>query len=482
MSQLLKLYEPITINYEKFLADSSKINLLKKNIELFNALDADELKKSLNKYSAHDLEVANEVLLIMAKSYTKYALATSDSNSLMYLQEANRCYRNITIYIGKLPSRSLTTQLGKQNSEAEFYKHQIQFEKAKLELFFLLKAQQVEPKAVEKIINDCKKFNAILQSSYKNPILQMHIAIDTAALLQSVNEQIEEAQSLLNNNTVTTRKRKSLHTDGATSTPKKSPNKEKLHAKKVKRTPGIEIQPLEEELEEPLSQLSDEPAITTTLPKNDLTTLATAALATHSFFYTTTSQNTAVKNSTNTVNDTPVQHVKDSETCNLWVSRIEAQNSKSHALEMLGFALLNAATSLQTNSLVFGNQKTNPAIQFAVKFLLRSVDNTTNPSESLRQLSYHYANYLKPYTTCSLFELSPEFYLEHLRLRISKDQKIPGFHGLNTKQMIDCLFETLASICSTTDYECIKQSCLQSLQSSANTPPENKVNDTQYTI
>ncbi len=201
--------------------------------------------------------------------------------------------------------------------------------------------------------------------------------------------------------------------------------------------------------------------------------LATAATSMHSFFVAATapvanqvtlslaqSQERAVE----IQNTILKKYVADSKKCNNWVTGWDEENGRSHTLEMLGYALLEAALLLQQRSATYRNQKTNPAIQFAVKFLLMSITHTDDPTEEQRELSLVYCKLLQPFTVFKIMELEPQYYLEHLRTHFNTNHNMPSFHNLSSQEMVETLFKTLASMCSVVDYELITAACFKSLK------------------
>lgn len=206
--------------------------------------------------------------------------------------------------------------------------------------------------------------------------------------------------------------------------------------------------------------------------RGGLVELATAATSMHSFFL---APMVPVANQVSLSLAQPQDHafeiqntmlkkyVADSKKCNNWVSGWEEENGRSHTLEMLGYALLEAALLLQLQSATYRNQKDNPAIQFAVKFLLMSITHTDDPTEEQRELSFVYYKLLKPFTVFKIMELEPQYYLEHLRTHFT-NHNMPSFHNLSSQEMVETLFKTLASMCSVEDYELITAACFKSLK------------------
>jgi hypothetical protein len=133
-------------------------------------------------------------------------------------------------------------------------------------------------------------------------------------------------------------------------------------------------------------------------------------------------------------------------------------------LETLGCALLDAAILLKKQKLTIHEQKNNPAIQFAVKFLLMSVAHLDDPTEEQRELSSIYASLLEPFTMFSMFEFSSKYYLEHLRIRFAQSSNIPSFHNLSIEKMVDIVFQTLASTCTEKEYDLVATSIIKSIQ------------------
>ncbi len=90
----------------------------------------------------------------------------------------------------------------------------------------------------------------------------------------------------------------------------------------------------------------------------------------------------------------------------------------------------------------------------------------TYEDEKKRALSSVYAPLLKPFTMFSIFELSPKYYLEHLRLRLAQSSTVPSFHNLSIEEMVRVVFQTLASTCAEKEYDLIVTSLLKSIQNS----------------
>lgn len=200
--------------------------------------------------------------------------------------------------------------------------------------------------------------------------------------------------------------------------------------------------------------------------ENDLDLLATISTSMHSFFSASGSRTSVHYMHPSTISLKPrsENYTEDSKLCNLWANTWEEENGRAHTLEMLGCALLEAAITLQRQSSTFQNQKTNPALPFAIKFLLMSIAHMDNPTEEQRELSSNYAELLRPFTQYTLFEQSEEYYLEHLRIRIGNDTKTPNIHKLNVCDMVELLFKTLSARCAPEDYALVKTSFFQSLE------------------
>lgn len=239
----------------------------------------------------------------------------------------------------------------------------------------------------------------------------------------------------------------------------KSQKKEQRRLKKMKQMPSHE----QENTPNP-DLLSATVVQTVPETRDRLTELATAATSLHSFFFAPMTPDANHVNLNLAEPQKIEKYVADSKKCNNWVTEWEEENGRSHTLEMLGYALLEAALSLQQHSATYHNQKTNPAIQFAVKFLLMSITHTNNPTEEQRELSITYSKLLKPFTVFQIIELKPQYYLEHLRTHFNTNQNMPSFHNLNSQEMVDTLFKTLDSMCSAKDYELIKSVCFKSLK------------------
>ncbi|WP_133137620.1 hypothetical protein [Legionella rowbothamii] len=167
------------------------------------------------------------------------------------------------------------------------------------------------------------------------------------------------------------------------------------------------------------------------------------------------------------INHVPEEkYINDSQKVNEWVTEWKEEYGSSYILESLGRALLDAATLLQKQKSPLHQQKNNPVIQFAVKFLLMSIAHLDDPTEEQRALSSVYAALLKPFTMFSIFELSPKYYLEHLRLRFVQSSNMPSFHNLSIEEMVDVVFQTLASTCTEKEYDLIVPALLKSIQNS----------------
>ena len=158
------------------------------------------------------------------------------------------------------------------------------------------------------------------------------------------------------------------------------------------------------------------------------------------------------------------KYINDSQKINHWVTEWKEEYGSSCILETLGCALLDAAILLKKQKLTIHEQKNNPAIQFAVKFLLMSVAHLDDPTEEQRELSSIYASLLEPFTMFAMFEFSSKYYLEHLRIRFAQSSNIPSFHNLSIEKMVDIVFQTLASTCTEKEYDLVATSIIKSIQ------------------
>lgn len=166
-----------------------------------------------------------------------------------------------------------------------------------------------------------------------------------------------------------------------------------------------------------------------------------------------------------TVNHVPeVKYINDSQKLKEWVREWKEEYGSSYVLETLGSSLLEAATLLQKQKPSLHPQNNNPTIQFAVKFLLMSIAHLDDPTEEQRELSSIYAPLLEPFTMFSIFELSPRYYLEHLRIRFAQSPNMPSFHNLSIEEMVDIVFQTLASTYTEKEYDLITTSLFKSIQ------------------
>lgn len=165
-----------------------------------------------------------------------------------------------------------------------------------------------------------------------------------------------------------------------------------------------------------------------------------------------------------TINHVPeIRYINDSQKANEWITEWKEEYGSSYILEILGCALLDAATLLQKQNMPL-QQQNNIAIQFAVKFLLMSIAHLDDPTEEQRGLSSIYALRLAPFTRFSIFELSPKYYLEHLRIHFAQSSNIPSFHNLSIEEMVNIVFQELASTCTEEEYNLIATSLFKSIQ------------------
>ncbi|WED42099.1 hypothetical protein [Legionella cardiaca] len=205
MSKLTNLLESTRRNWEIY-HTSGKVEALLANIEKFEKISERALKGILKTATSFEMTECNEVLLLVAQSYTNYAFAhiqaLSSDKAQEYLSKAEQCYHYVTQYTGMLPPFSVSRELVWQNTEAELYKHKIKFQQAQMQLHFI-KEQMQTPydaremrQALQNVTRAYSTFRQVLARSYKDQVYQQKFNLDER-LQSSIAEGLEQAKALL---------------------------------------------------------------------------------------------------------------------------------------------------------------------------------------------------------------------------------------------------------------------------------------------
>ncbi|KTC81597.1 hypothetical protein [Legionella brunensis] len=522
MSKLTQLFKKAQSNYDNYLKRDN-VDGLEETIKAFEKISQSELNATLKKATLTELQNCNEVLFLIAKSYTAYAFAKqkelSYTDAVDSLTKANQCYQDITNYIAKIPPFSLPLDLGRQNTEAEFYKHKMKFEQAKMEQFFIKHkmtgAYDAEKayEALQNIATAYSTFQRVLEKSYKYISYKIDFGINDE-LTNSIKDELSEARTLL----AQAKNKKSKRRADETPTSKKNDNgntqkKRRLRQRVIIEEESEQIESLssinhskeeEDTYEIPASEQEKRQATSESLPTamelsqsqpvplQGLDLLSTLAM---SFFappqnvssplprMSSTLENSITAQpqleNTNVFWNQNSTHIKDSQECNRLLNEwsliyfnslstpVSEKDNQALTLERLGHALLLAAARLQKESQFFGQQKINPALRIAVQLLSRSAELSTkhfNPELTMKELSAQYAPLLKAFANPGrqLYNLE---YLQHLRRQVYKESLLINTREASVTDIVTASFKALANTCFGKDYEIVRDTCFEALLS-----------------
>lgn len=503
MSILSDLLDKLNANYKE--------NALAENIKLFQSIPKGELKENLTETSSFELDKDIEALLIVAKSYTEYALAKRNklgqSRCLALLSRAYNCYSLASEQIDLVPPFSFNKTLGVQNTEANFYKHKTKFIMAKMDLFFIRKqidSSEIDLKSMEnslqEVINEYSTFQETLKRDYKDPSLQATFSINRR-FLTSITKELEEANGLISKLKKMKKRKASQEqmsliktetdivietgvTNDESSKMEQKDLEKEVRPKPAKRRKKVILMDDNEESEEmvpaPKPDLATSyqqmhfqmvpPSIVETLP--DLSDpLSQLARPPSSLFRTLP----ALLGRSQDTLFTPIpvhQHTKDAKECfsalTDWQEAFKATKThlsdavlKSYALEKLGYAMLLAAGVLLEKSEPFKSKDTNPALRIAVRLFSKAAELfSIDPAKNARTLSNRYSELFIIFTK----ESDSTKHLSLLHKRYYKHGNRSGIHGLTVEETVTRLYEDLEALCSPEDYKLIKEDCANTLK------------------
>lgn len=147
MSRLTQIHKKIRTNFNAYLSDKRKIELLAENIELFEEIPVSYLNEFFKRAPVFAFAENNEVLLTTAHSYIHYSFENKENMSLdeliVLLNKANACFQRIINSYQLLLPTLLSTEHSDHILIANFGLHKIKFLRAEMRLFLLKKKQQM---------------------------------------------------------------------------------------------------------------------------------------------------------------------------------------------------------------------------------------------------------------------------------------------------------------------------------------------------
>ncbi|KTD23578.1 Uncharacterised protein [Legionella lansingensis] len=517
MPSLIKLFRKVHDNYEKYLSNGD-LNALENSIRLYEKIQERDIQRNLQKANVFELEGCNNVLFLVAKTYTAYVFAKRNELTSKQinriLSKATKCYNFISHYVEQIPPFSLPKELGQQNTAAQFYKRKMRFHQAEMKLFFIKKQSLDDASAtlasdLNTIIAICSKFKKLIKDSYRDPYLREALNIDDE-LIGSIDHELEEARELLgqislentassSSNITSMEIENSDESKGKAKAPHAPEDEDFIHElEEDLPSSSASISELAQDTDVSSREIPSYEAPTNMQSESGLEILSTLALnflplnlesmsIPKEIMIVETSPFSTQPSTTSSSDFSaqPAQWTNDSDECcrlldnwsELYFAHQEdigEQMKKALIFEKLAHILLLAAGKLQQSSLIFQGKNLNPAMHLGVQFLLKSVElavNTPYAATAAREkLSRRYAELLKPFTIVPFLKetLHSNQYLTNIGRRLAREERLIDLNHTTINAAVTNVFEALAQKCSSEDYETIKQICFESIKSASN--------------
>ncbi|KTD73588.1 hypothetical protein [Legionella tucsonensis] len=490
MSRLTQIHKKIRTNFNAYLSDKRKIELLAENIELFEEIPVSYLNEFFKRAPVFAFAENNEVLLTTAHSYIHYSFENKENMSLdeliVLLNKANACFQRIINSYQLLLPTLLSTEHSDHILIANFGLHKIKFLRAEMRLFFIEKEATneiqnitIKRKELTNIIDEYTLFHSILDNQYKDPFLRERLSINSK-LLFSIQEGLGQARNLLN--VLPQRKSQKRYLPGTISENKFSTQvgidsskvkRKKQEVKKNNKSSSLSLNQSQ--------QMHSESG--NSYEGNDLAILSAAAVEmapmgiTHDesemifpsmfdpdvvpqFLWSQPPVPKSVEDSKKFL----IEFKKWAHVYFNTKSDFPEIEKTGKCLEKIAHSLLYAAVTLQKESSVFKGEKCNPVVQKAIQLLLytseKGAQSTLEAVEKLKNLSMTYAALLKPFIR-SFLHLESEKYISHLRMQLaSGNYSNISFLGLEAQEIVERLFKLFETELTDEDYDKVMKCCL----------------------